>query len=82
MSLNENEQFKKLVKKFNDTLGSLNIKSSDEMVSEHREMIRAQSLIQGIEKKRDALLNEVNDYEIECKDNINKEKAHFEEIIK
>jgi uncharacterized protein (UPF0262 family) len=62
MSLNENQQFQKLVKKFKDTCDSLksNIKSSDNMIIEHCEMIRNQidtrteSLIQKLEKKRDS----------------------------
>jgi hypothetical protein len=72
MSSSENQKYKKLVKKFNDTLNSLSstIESSDQMISEHCELIRNQidirteSLIQEIEKNREILFIIVDDYEI------------------
>jgi hypothetical protein len=83
------EEFKTQLKQMKDNLDSLNsnFKLSDEIVNEHCEMvknqieIRTESLIQKIENYKEVLFKEVDDYQIECKDNIMKEKSTFEPII-
>jgi hypothetical protein len=84
------ESFKKQLQIIKEKLDSLSssVKLSDEIISEHCGMVKAQieneteSLIQEIEKYREILLKKVDDYEWQCKDNIKKEKSNFESIIK
>jgi hypothetical protein len=90
IKFNTLEEFKQKLNELKNNLDSLssNVETSDEIVSEHCEMVKHQinvkteSLIQQLEKKRNALLNKVDDYEIQCKHNIKKKKTHFEMIIK
>jgi hypothetical protein len=84
------EEFKKQLKQMKGNLDNLisKVNSSDEIVTEHCEMVKNQidtkteSLIQKIESYREVLLKEVDDYELECKDNIKKAKINFEKKMK
>jgi hypothetical protein len=84
------DEFKNQLKKIRNHLDSLisSVNLSDEIVTEHCVTIknqiekRSENLIQKIVNYKEELLIEIDDYELECKDNISKEKSKFEEKIK
>jgi hypothetical protein len=83
------EEFKTQLKQMKGSLEELisNVELSNEIVDEHCEMVknqietRTESLIQKIENYKEVFLKEVDDYQIECKDNIMKKKSNFDPII-
>jgi hypothetical protein len=80
------EEFKKQLKNMKNNLENLtsNIDLSDTILNEHCEMVKNQietrtdCLILKIEKYKEVLLKEVDEYQIKCEVNIKKEKRHFE----
>jgi hypothetical protein len=83
------DEFKNQLKQMKDNLDKLisNVKLSDEIVTEHCEIVknqietRTESLIQKIENYKEVLLKEIDDYALECIDNITKEKINFNQQI-
>jgi hypothetical protein len=90
MKFNALEEFKKQLKQMKDNLDNLTsiVELSDEIVTEHCEMVknqietRTESLIQKIENYREVLLKKIDNNAIECKNNTKKEKENFKEKIK